>query len=64
MPLHAFCHAKLGKLVTRKVSCDKKHAKHANVGYGNVWVIRDSLIFKGADTHMHYLKKANFVITS
>ena len=64
MSLHAFCHAKLRKLLTGKVSCDKKDAKHTNVGYGNVCVIGDCLIFKGADIHMHYFKKTNFVISS
>ena len=64
MSLHAFCHAKLRKLLTGKVSRDKKDAKHTNVGYGNVCVIADCLIFKGADIHMHYCKKTNFVISS
>ena len=39
----------------------KKDAKHANVGFGNRWVIGDSLSVKGGDTHINYFKKANFV---
>ena len=54
------CHARLGKLVTKKVIRDKNNAKHANVGFRKGCVIGESLIFKGADIHMHYSKKKNF----
>ena len=43
--------------------CDKKDAKHANVGFRNGWVIDDSLISKGADIYKHYFKKTNFVFS-
>ena len=48
--------------MTKKVICDKKDAKHRNVGVGNGWVNGNSLIFKGADIHMHYFKKVDFVL--
>ena len=56
-------HARLQNLVTKKVICDKKDTKHANVGFRNRWVVGDSLIFKGADIDMHYFKKTNFVLS-
>ena len=47
-----------------KVICDKKDAKNANMGFGNRWVIGDTLIFKGADIYiciilMHRLPKTD-----
>ena len=45
------------------VICDKKDAKHANVGFRNGWVIGDSLTFKGEDIHKHHFKKTNFVLS-
>ena len=54
---------KTWKVSDKKIICDKKDAKHTNVRFRNGWVIGDSLSFKGADIHMYYFKKANFVLS-
>ena len=63
MPLEALP-PEFGKLVAKKVNCEKQDARHANIGFGNGWVTADSLISKGAYIHMHFFKKTNFVLSS